>query len=168
MRVFTADQLFRCPLLRAGSRDPRQPGDNPRLLCSGQQAKYGIPQQGDITVVDSTGTTVGTGTITSGTASIEFDAVAAPGPVQVTFAGDHQSSYLTNFKSFELLARPRLRQLGFGNQFQRHRDSLYGRPETERHPNRPGCGTVSFGLTVAADQTPILILQKPAPPTLRP
>ena len=131
----------------------------PGYSGSGQQAKYGMPQQGEITVVDSTGTTIGTGTITSGTASIEFNAVAAPGPVHVSFAGDHQSSYLTNFKgsnsSLDLdYGDWDSRISSNGTEILFTEDVRLSATRTDQ-----GGGTVSFGLTATADQTPILILQ---------
>lgn len=66
---------------------------------NGRQAKYATPQQGTIDVVDATGRSIGSGMISNGSAALQLNAVAAPGPVTVRFSGDHQSSYLTNFKA---------------------------------------------------------------------
>lgn len=131
----------------------------PGYSGSGQQAKYDTPQQGEISVVDSTGTTIGTGTVSNGTASLSLDAVAAPGAVNVIFAGDHQSSYLTNFKGSSTSLN-----LDYGNwnsQISSDGSSLLFGEDVSLSVTRTdqGSGAVSFGLTAAAEQTPTLILQ---------
>lgn len=64
----------------------------------GQQQKYTRPQTGTVTLVDSLGQRVGFGTVLNGAATMALSARPAPGRVNVSFEGDHLSSYLINFK----------------------------------------------------------------------
>jgi hypothetical protein len=66
---------------------------------SGQQQKFSRPQQGAVSVKDSNGNTVGSGSVNNGIASVTLTSRPAPGPVNINFAGDYASSYLINFKS---------------------------------------------------------------------
>jgi hypothetical protein len=66
---------------------------------SGQQQKFSRPQQGTVSVKDSNGNTVGTGSVNNGIASVTLTSRPAPGPVNLNFDGDSVSSYLINFKS---------------------------------------------------------------------
>lgn len=131
----------------------------PGYSGSGQQAKYDSPQQGEISVVDSTGSTIGTGTVSDGTASLSLETLAAPGAVNVIFAGDHQSSYLTNFKGSSTSLN--LDYGSWNSQISSDGSSLLFGEDVSLSVTRTdqGSGAVSFGLTAAANQTPTLILQ---------
>ena len=67
-----------------------------------QQAKYATAQAGEITVMDSNGSIVGRGSVNNGSSTIQLEATPAPGTLTLHFSGDHQSSYLTNFKPSSL------------------------------------------------------------------
>lgn len=132
----------------------------PGYSGTGQQSKYEKPQQGGISVVDATGSTIGTiSTISNGAASLELNALAAPGAVDVNFAGDHQSSYLSNFKGSSITLN--LDYGSWNSQISTSGKELLFGEDLSLSVTRTdqGSGAVTFGLTAVADQTPTLILR---------
>lgn len=136
----------------------------PGYSGSGQQNKYSTPQQGDITVVDSTGSTVGTGNISNGIANFELNRLAAPGTINVNFSGDSASSYLTNFKESSrsltlnygtwdsgITLDPNTNAISFGS------DVSLALTRTD-----VGNGTISFGLESVSDGSTALVLNNAA------
>jgi hypothetical protein len=136
----------------------------PGYSGSGQQNKYSTPQQGSITVVDSTGGTVGTGSISNGITSFELNRLAAPGAVNVNFSGDSASSYLTNFKESNkslnlnfgtwdsgITLDPNTNAISFGS------DVSLALTRTDA-----GNGTISFGLESVSDGNTAVVLNNAA------
>jgi inosine-uridine nucleoside N-ribohydrolase len=65
----------------------------------GPQNKFLAPARGELSLIDTLGTKVGEARILNGQASVNLQALPAPGAVKLNFEGDALSSYQVNFRS---------------------------------------------------------------------
>ncbi len=150
--------------LQASSRDARDilaaTPITPGYQGFGAQRKLMAPAQGELRLTDSMGTTVGMASISNGQASVDLQALPAPGAVKVTFTGDPASSYLVNFRGISDAENVsiNLDYGGFVGPIQIQDQKLYFDAPLHLQVIRAdsGGGLIDFGLSQASEKINLL------------